>query len=147
MRNIINVQKRTTKEPLNLFFIDLEPAQNNKDIYKITGLQNRVVHIEPPHTQKNTIIQCTVQCKQYGHSKSYCNKSFICVKCGGPHDTKTCRKTTNTPAKCALCGGNHPASYKGCEHYQKLVKGNSKINGQHSTPPPIYSERLQRKKI
>jgi hypothetical protein len=28
-RNIVNVYHRLTKEPLNLFFIDLEPATNN----------------------------------------------------------------------------------------------------------------------
>jgi hypothetical protein len=32
VRNIINVHHRITKEPLNLFFVDLEPAGNNKDI-------------------------------------------------------------------------------------------------------------------
>ena len=32
-RNIVNVHHTLTKEPLNLFFVDLEPANNNKDIY------------------------------------------------------------------------------------------------------------------
>jgi len=32
VRNIINVKHRQTKEPLNIFFIDLEPAKNNKNI-------------------------------------------------------------------------------------------------------------------
>ena len=36
-RNILNTQHRITKEPLNLFFIDLEPAENNKEVYKITA--------------------------------------------------------------------------------------------------------------
>jgi len=38
-RNIVNVCHRITKEPLNLFFIDLEPATNNKEVYKITAIQ------------------------------------------------------------------------------------------------------------
>jgi len=38
VRNTINVQHRTTKEPLNLFFVDLEPAENNKEIYNINAL-------------------------------------------------------------------------------------------------------------
>ena len=33
VRNIVNAQHRITKEPLNLFFVDLEPADNNKDTY------------------------------------------------------------------------------------------------------------------
>ena len=35
VQNIINAQHRTNKEPLNLFFVDLEPAENNKDVYNI----------------------------------------------------------------------------------------------------------------
>ena len=42
VRNIINAQHRTTKEPLNLFFIDLEPAENNKEIYNIKTLRNKI---------------------------------------------------------------------------------------------------------
>jgi hypothetical protein len=34
VRNIINAQHRTTKEPRNLFFVDLEPAENKKEICK-----------------------------------------------------------------------------------------------------------------
>ncbi|PNF25676.1 hypothetical protein B7P43_G16268, partial [Cryptotermes secundus] len=52
VRNIINIHHRSTKEPLNLFFVDLEPAPNNKTNYDITGLQNRIVKIEPPHSNK-----------------------------------------------------------------------------------------------
>ena len=40
-RNIVNAHHRQTKEPLNLFFVDLEPADNNKDVYNITALQNK----------------------------------------------------------------------------------------------------------
>ena len=129
-RNIVNARNRTTRDPLNLFFVDLEPAANNKDIYKVTALQNKIIQVEPPRTNRNTIIQC-MRCQQYGHSKTYCNKPFVCVKCGGPHNSTTCSKSRDTPAKCALCGGSHPANYKGCEHYHKLIQGNNP----HRTPP------------
>jgi hypothetical protein len=32
VRNIINAKHRQMKEPLNLFFIDLESADNNKEV-------------------------------------------------------------------------------------------------------------------
>jgi hypothetical protein len=32
VRNIINAKHRQTKEPLNLFFVDLESAHNNKEV-------------------------------------------------------------------------------------------------------------------
>ena len=34
VRNINNARHRITKDPLNLFFVDLEPSGNNKDIIK-----------------------------------------------------------------------------------------------------------------
>jgi hypothetical protein len=37
VRNII-IKHRQTKEPLNIFFIDLEPAKNNKDIYEVKAI-------------------------------------------------------------------------------------------------------------
>jgi arsenate reductase-like glutaredoxin family protein len=33
VRNIINAKHCVTKDPLNLFFVDLEPSENNTDIY------------------------------------------------------------------------------------------------------------------
>lgn len=120
-RNILNAQHRITKEPLNLFFIDLEPAENNKEVYKITALQNKIIQIEPPRAKKNNIVQC-MRCQQYGHTKSYCNRPFSCVKCGGHHNSKECTKSKDTPATCQLCGGNHPANYRGCEHYHNILK-------------------------
>ena len=69
--------------------------------------------------------------QQYGHTRTYCNKPYECVKCGGSHNSKDCNKRRDTPVKCASCGGNHPANYKGCEHYHNIIKGNNP----HRTPP------------
>ena len=57
--------------------------------------------------------------------RTYCNKPYVCVKCGGSHNRKDCNKRRDTPAKCALCGGNHAANYKGCEHYHNIIKRNN----------------------
>jgi hypothetical protein len=119
VRNIINVKHRISKDPLPLFFVDLEPQNNNKEIYNLEFLQHCKIRIEPPR-RKTTIVQCT-RCQDYGHSKTYCAKPFNCVKCGGPHSTQSCTKTRETPAKCVLCNGNHPANYKGCTVYRDLV--------------------------
>jgi len=129
-RNIVNTHHRQTKEPLNLFFVDLEPADNNKDVYNITALQNKIILIESPQVNKKHVPQC-VRCQQYGHTRTYFNKPYACVKCRGSHNSSDCVKQKDTPAKCALCGGNHPANYKGCEHYHNIIKGNNA----HRTPP------------
>lgn len=105
VRNVTNVRHRATKQPLNLFFVDLEPANNNKEVYNIERLQNVTIKIEPPHKSNNGIVQCT-RCQLYGHTKSYCNRPFVCVKCGGLHSTESCKKSKETPATCALCGGD-----------------------------------------
>jgi hypothetical protein len=47
---------------------------------------------------------------------------------------KNAKKSKVTPT-CALCGGNHPANYKGCEHYHNLIKGNTLRNNTPRTPP------------
>ena len=62
VRSIINVKNRQTKEPLNIFFIDHEPATNNKDIYAVKVIQNKIIHIEPPRSTKPYIPQC-VRCQ------------------------------------------------------------------------------------
>jgi hypothetical protein len=54
-----------TKESLNLFFVDLEPATNNKEIFKLARLQNKTIAIELPRKAKG-IPQC-MRCQQYGH--------------------------------------------------------------------------------
>jgi len=122
VRNIINVTHRQTKEPLNIFFVDLEPAKNNKDIYEVMAIQNKIIHIEPPRSTKPHIPHC-VRCQQYGHTRKYCNKPFNCVKCGGHHNSAPCTKPRDSPAKCALCGGPDPANYEGCEQYHYILKG------------------------
>jgi len=126
-RNIVNVRHRITKEPLNLFFIDLEPATNNKEVHKITAIQNQIIHTEPPRTNKNHIPQCA-RCQQYGHTRRYCNRPYACVKCGGQHNSTDCTKTRDIPAKCARCGGNHPSNYKGCECYHIIRDRNPHRN-------------------
>jgi len=70
-----------------------------------------------------------------GHSKSYCTRPFNCVKCGGPHGTTTCKKIWDTPAKCVLCNGNHPANYKGCTVYRDLINSRNKDNPRKNINP------------
>lgn len=72
-----------------------------------------------------------MRCQQYGHSRTYCNKPYVCVKCGGSHNTAACKTNKETSAGCALCDGAHLANYKGCEFYQKLFKLNNRRNIQH----------------
>jgi hypothetical protein len=108
VRNILNVKHRITKEPLSLFFIDLEPHENNKGIHDMEFLCNMKITVEAPRPKK-----AHRPMHKMSILWSYCAEPYACVKCGGNHNTTICTKTSNTPAKCSLCGGNDPASYKG----------------------------------
>lgn len=120
VRNIMNIKSRITKQPLSMFFVDLEPNQNNKKIYDVKYLVNAVVKIEPP-LKTNEILQCH-RCQQFGHSKSYCRKAFTCVKCGLNHPTDNCPKSEDIPPQCANCLEHHTANYKGCKIYRDILK-------------------------
>lgn len=137
VRSVRNVISRKTKEPLSMFFVDLDPSENNKDVYNIHSIDNAIFTVEPPK-RFDDIVQC-FRCQEYGHTKSYCRKPFRCVKCGLDHSTTECTKPANTPAKCVHCLSNHTASYKGCLIYQKLVSNKNNSNNRYSNERTIYN--------
>lgn len=118
VRNITNALHRVSKIPLPLFFIDLEPALNNKDIFELKTLCYTKVKIESPRINKQA-PQC-LNCQSYGHTRTYCNNHPRCVRCGENHSTHSCTKSRDLPAVCALCQGNHPANYRGCQVFKNL---------------------------
>jgi hypothetical protein len=117
--NIWNVKQRVTNTPLPIHFIDLKPADNNKEIYNITTLLNAIVQFEAPHT-KREIPQC-MRCQQYGHTKNYCRNNPRCVKCAAQHLTSECpRKNKDDNVLCVNCHEKHPANYRGCIIHKQL---------------------------
>ena len=121
VRSINNINKYDTKQPLPLFLIELEPRNNNKEIYDIKQILNTIVTVEPPRHKKD-IPRC-MRCQQYGHTKNYCNRSPACVKCAKNHLTIHCPYSGKIgKVKCYNCNGNHPASYKGCEVRKQLQR-------------------------
>lgn len=141
VRSVSNIRHSKTKDPLPLFYVDLEPARNNKDIYSLKFLNNQVITVEPPHN-KTSIVQCT-RCQRYNHTKTYCTLPFACVKCGGQHDTKVCKKSKDLPATCALCGGNHTANYRGCEVYTKLKQHSGRVSHLKERASQQHAMKLQ----
>lgn len=117
VRQVVNVRHRATKEPLPIFFVDLEPNPNNKNIFNVKYINNMKITFEAPH-KKQEILQCK-RCQRFGHSKNQCNRPYRCVKCGSDHPTNTCTKQPHTDATCANCNEKHPASYKGCQTYKQ----------------------------
>jgi hypothetical protein len=56
--NIHNIKQQRTNIPLPLFFVDLKPNMNNKEIYHIDTLFYTRVNFEPPRPKRN-IPQCS----------------------------------------------------------------------------------------
>lgn len=79
-----------------LFFVDLAPSTNNKDILKIKFLHSMEVMIEIPHCRYD-IPQCA-KCQRYGRTKCYCSLMPRCVKCGKNHLTAVCTEEKSTEA-------------------------------------------------
>lgn len=119
-RNIMPVTHKSTNTPLPIFFVDIEPSPTNSEIFKLTSLCYTKIKVEIPHPKK-VIPQCH-RCQTYGHTRGYCNHSPRCVRCGEHHESTTCTKDRSSPAKCALCGGNHPANFRGCQSHLDLKK-------------------------
>lgn len=119
VRSVRNIVSRVSKVPLPMFYIDLDPSANNKDVYNIRSIDGAMVKVEAPR-KFDDIVQC-FRCQDFGHTKSYCKREFRCVKCGLNHPTGECKKPANTPPKCVHCLSNHTANYKGCIIYKNLL--------------------------
>ena len=138
--NIHNIKHRLTKHPLPMFFVDLKPAPNNKDIFSIEYLQQCRISFEAPNPKRD-IPQCT-KCQRYGHTKNFCHQKPRCVKCAGPHLTSLCsRKEKSNDVRCVLCNGNHPANYKGCQIYKELQQKTYPSLRPKSYSPPTIPKR------
>lgn len=119
--NIIKIDKtessdgrRTTqKRGLPLFMLTFYNQENIEKIFNIKSIMGISVKIEPLRKNTSIIPQCK-RCQAFGHTQSYCNREFACVKCAGKHLTKNCLLKSDQRPKCVNCRGDHPASYRGC---------------------------------
>ena len=115
----MNARHPLTKAPLPLFFVDLEPATRNSEIFKLDVMAHTRIKVEEPRNRKD-IVQC-YRCQAFGHTRSYCNRAPRCVKCGEAHLTQNCNIFPGSDqVKCVHCEGNHPASYRACTVHREL---------------------------
>lgn len=57
VRQVANVRHKITNKNVPLFFVDLEPAEINKDIFHVTSILHTKVRIEEPYKRRE-VIQC-----------------------------------------------------------------------------------------
>ncbi|KAL4125761.1 hypothetical protein QTP88_010001 [Uroleucon formosanum] len=75
-RSITNCLQYKTKNPLPLFFVDLEPSPSNHNIYKVESICYTKIKIEAPHPKKNPVQR--LRCQNYGHTRTYCHHTPRC---------------------------------------------------------------------
>ncbi|GBO33269.1 Nucleic-acid-binding protein from transposon X-element [Araneus ventricosus] len=103
-----------------LFLVILPKTEASKKIYDIYTIDYMRVKVEP--LKRRTQPGQCYNCQQYFHSSRQCTRDPVSLKCAGPHATRQCQKQMDTPAKCALCGGDHTANYSGCpKHPSNLI--------------------------
>ena len=61
------------------------------------------------------------RCQIFGHRETQCHaRSAVCARCSSrEHQYADC-PIQNTEAKCANCGGNHNAAYRGCPKFKQV---------------------------
>ena len=142
--NIFNITQNRTNIPLSLFFVDLKPSGNNKDIYQIEALNYTKVTFEPPSPKRN-IPQCS-KGQRYGHTQAYCYRSPRCVKCAYSHLTKQCpRKEKSENVKSVVC-----AVYKDLQkrtfpplRSKQVVQTQENVLQNHRKPDISYATLLK----
>ena len=125
VRNIYNmVNREGVLQPLYKVELNFDGKKLRKGeihpIYSLQYLLHRKISIEQPHKRREP-VQC-LNCNEFGHTKSYCKLTNVCVICSGIHPSAECPKNKEDPdAKvCSNCKGNHTANYRGCPVYQAL---------------------------
>jgi PAX-interacting protein 1 len=142
VRKIHNALHPATKVPLPLFFLELEPNKKNKDIFALDTLAYTKIRVEEPY-KRNQVPQCH-RCQEVGHTKSYCRHPPRCVKCGKSHLTSECDKPRTAPPKCALCQGEHPANYRGCQIHKEIQQKLKRTTNQTRTSSRPTAPTLDR---
>ncbi|GFT52013.1 nucleic-acid-binding protein from transposon X-element [Trichonephila clavipes] len=92
---------RKTGLPMPLFLLTLPKNNINKDIFNMTELCYLKIKVEPLRPKIGP-AQC-FRCQGFFHSSKYCTRNPKCVKCGQPHLTRSCTKTSATEATCCNC--------------------------------------------
>ncbi|KAJ8915545.1 hypothetical protein NQ315_012428 [Exocentrus adspersus] len=121
---------RQNRQEMPLVLVQAQADQES--ILQVTRCCSLVVRVERQRKQQ-VATQCH-RCQRFGHGQSRCTAAPKCVKCGENHSTHECKKTRDTPARCANCAGPHPASYLGCPKYPKSKQTKTPVKTHTPTP-------------
>ncbi|GFV59450.1 nucleic-acid-binding protein from transposon X-element [Trichonephila clavipes] len=114
------MRNRKQNKNMSLFLVVSRKCPANQAIFQITSIGYYKIKVEP--LDKNTMPAQCYRCQLFYHHSRFCNREPKCLKCSQSHLTRDCTKKPDAPAKCANCGGPHPANFSGCEKNPKKLK-------------------------
>ncbi|XP_049861882.1 uncharacterized protein LOC126355564 [Schistocerca gregaria] len=100
----------------------LPDIPGHRDIFKLNRFYDLSITIERLRRTRGP-VQC-YRCQGFHHVARLCTMDWVCVKCGGPHDSRTCTKAKEQPPTCGLCGGPHPANFRSCAKHKEGSRRN-----------------------
>jgi PAX-interacting protein 1 len=138
------LKNRRNKQPMPLFLLTANNSPALDNLHKIKTLNHLLVTFE--NYRSTGVAQC-YRCQEFGHSSLTCNLTQKCLKCSGPHRAGDCT-ADKKEFKCANCGENHTANFKGCRlHPDNRMKTKNKTNysqGRKFIPAPIPTTTIWR---
>ncbi|GFX52813.1 nucleic-acid-binding protein from transposon X-element [Trichonephila clavipes] len=105
------MRNRKQNRNMPLFLVVSRKCPANQAIFQITSIGYYKVKVEP--LDKNSMPAQCYRCQLFYHHSRFCNREPKCLKCSQSHLTRDCTKKSDAPAKCANCGGPHPANSSG----------------------------------
>ena len=114
-RKILRMKHPISQLDMPLLLVVLPKDENSRRIYNIKQICDIIITVEPLRNSP-VVGQCR-RCQLFGHSHTQCFAEFRCKHCAQNHDSKTCNKNAKneTDIWCCNCGGQHRASYRGCD--------------------------------
>ncbi|GFS73368.1 nucleic-acid-binding protein from transposon X-element [Trichonephila clavipes] len=114
------MRNRKQNKNMPLFLVVSRKCPANQAIFQVTSIGYYKIKVEP--LDKNSMPAQCYRCQLFYHHSRFCNREPKCLKCSQSHLTRDCTKKPDAPAKCANCGGPHPANFSGCEKKPKNLK-------------------------
>lgn len=115
---------------------------------KVRGLFHIGVRYQYYSPRKFGPTQCS-NCLDFSHGASLCHRNPKCIRCSGPHSSKSCnhlppedptskekRQIPKDKVKCANCGQGHTANYNKCPYRAAVIDKQRRFRPQKRPPPP-----------
>lgn len=113
---VIRMKRRRGGGTICLVLIKI--CKEFKGIHDLTEMFDLEISVEPLRPRPG-VGQCH-RCQLYEHGHSRCSAPVRCMACREAHFAQECRRPKSELVTCANCGGDHPASYRGCSRYPKI---------------------------